>query len=243
MKLANNIARWIRKEVKKAGAKGVVLGVSGGIDSACVAILSKIALGRNVLGLVLPCQSDPKDERLAMLLAKKFHIKIEKVALDSVFKEFRNILPRARGLSLANIKPRLRMISLYYFASKMNYLVAGSGNKSELTIGYFTKYGDGGVDILPIGGLLKTQVRELAKELNIHQEIIDRPPTAGLWQGQTDESEMGITYENLDRAILAIKSANYKKFTSSQIISKVKNMIKCSQHKRDYIPTYKIGKR
>jgi len=239
LSLSNSISKWIKEEVAKANAKGLVVGISGGIDSACVALLCKKALGKNVLGLILPCQSDSRDERIARLLAKKFNIKLKKITLDSALKEFKSILPKGRGLSLANIKPRMRMIVLYYFASKMNYLVAGSGNKSELTIGYFTKYGDGGVDILPIGGLLKTEVRELAKELGVPKEIIDRPPTAGLWQGQTDESEMGITYNNLDRAILAIESGNQKRIASPQITAKVKNMIRYSQHKRDPIPVYK----
>ncbi|MDD5291937.1 MAG: NAD(+) synthase, partial [Candidatus Omnitrophica bacterium] len=120
----------------------------------------------------------------------------------------------------------------------MNYLVAGSGNKSELTVGYFTKYGDGGVDILPLGGLLKTQVRRLAKELGIPREIIDRVPTAGLWQGQSDESELGITYENLDKAILAIESGRTSNFFSKEIVSKIKKRNKLSQHKLLSIPIY-----
>lgn len=243
MSLADNISKWIKAQVKEANARGVVVGMSGGLDSSCVAVLSKKSLGKNVLGLILPCQSDSLDERLARLAAKKFDIRLEKVALDSVYGEFKDILPLAGKLSLANIKPRLRMIALYYFASKMNYLVAGSGNKSELIIGYFTKYGDGGVDILPLGGLLKTEVRELARELDIPQEIIDRVPTAGLWQGQSDELEMGITYENLDKAILAIEKGNAKKFFSQKIIHRVEKLIHASHHKRLPIPLYRKGRR
>lgn len=238
MNLSNRISRWIRQKVKEAKAKGVVVGISGGIDSACVAVLSKKALGKNVLGLILPCESNPQDEKFARLLARKFNIKLKKVSLDSVYKRFRSILPASKKLCSANIKARLRMIVLYYFANKMNYLVTGSGNKSELTVGYFTKYGDGGVDILPLGGLLKTQVRKLAKELGIPQEIIDRVPTAGLWQGQSDESEMGITYENLDKAILAIESGRARNFFSKEIVSKIKNRNKLSQHKLSSIPIY-----
>jgi len=118
------------------------------------------------------------------------------------------------------------MTTLYYLASKNNYLVIGTGNKSELTMGYFTKYGDGGVDLLPLGNLLKTQVRELAKELNVLQEIIDRPPSAGLWHGQTDEDEMGITYAELDRII-----ANDLKGISADKIKMVRNRAKAYSHK------------
>lgn len=242
MSLADKISKWIKKQVEDASAKGVVIGISGGIDSACVAALSKNALGNNVLGLILPCESNPEDERLARLVAYKFGIKLEKVNLDSVYKEFKSVLPPADKMQLANIKPRLRMITLYYFASKMNYLVAGSGNKSELTVGYFTKYGDGGVDILPLGDLLKADVKELAKELGVPQEIMERPPTAGLWHNQTDESEMGITYENLDKAILTIESGKAKGALPEEIISKVKNMKKVSDHKRMPIPIYKKAK-
>ncbi|MDD5618428.1 MAG: NAD+ synthase [Candidatus Omnitrophica bacterium] len=242
MSLSDKISKWIKKQVEDANAKGVVIGISGGIDSACVAALSKNALGNNVLGLILPCESSPEDERLARLVADKFGIKLEKVSLDSIYKEFKSVLPPADKIQLANIKPRLRMITLYYFASKMNYLVAGSGNKSELAVGYFTKYGDGGVDILPLGDLLKADVKELAKELGVPQEIIDRPPTAGLWRNQTDESEMGITYENLDKAILTIESGKDKISFTEEIISKVKNMMKLSDHKRMSVPIYRKAK-
>lgn len=239
MSLSSDIVNWIRERVKEAKAKGVVVGLSGGIDSSCVAVLSKIALGKNVLGLILPCESNPRDEKFARLLAKKFKIKVEKIVLDPIYEKFREILPKANKIAFANLKPRLRMITLYYFANKLNYLVAGCGNKSEITVGYFTKYGDGGVDILPIGGLLKTEVRTLARQLKIPNEIIERGPTAGLWQGQTDELELGVTYENLDRAISSIENGKVNKFYNQKIITKVKNLIDESQHKRLAIPVYK----
>ena len=105
-------------------------------------------------------------------------------------------------LARANLKARLRMVTLYHVANQMKYLVAGSGNRSELTVGYFTKHGDSGVDILPLGNLVKKEVRELARFLKIPPAIIDKPPSAGLWAGQTDEAEMGFSYEALDRYIL-----------------------------------------
>ena len=140
-------------------------------------------------------------------------------------------------MAYANLKPRLRMCALYYFAQKLNYLVAGTGNKSELVVGYFTKYGDGGVDILPLVGLLKTEVRQLAKELKIPREIIEKTPSAGLWHGQTDEGEMGITYEELDRIIVAIGRKKIKGISKAKL-SKVKKMMRGSLHKRAPIPVF-----
>jgi NAD+ synthase len=109
-----------------------------------------------------------------------------------------SLVPATKILAEANLKPRLRMATLYYFANRLHYLVVGSGNKCELGIGYFSKYGDGGVDILPLGNMVKRQVREMACHLGIPEEVIDKPPSAGLWEGQTDEQEMGLTYDQLD---------------------------------------------
>ena len=119
------------------------------------------------------------------------------------------------------------MVTLYYFANKLNYLVIGTGNKSELTVGYFTKYGDGGVDILPLGNLLKSQVKELAEFLGIPQKIIQKPPSGGLWEGQTDEGEMGISYNQLDEYLKTGKSDNL------EVEEKVKNKIILNKHKRN----------
>jgi NAD+ synthase len=131
-------------------------------------------------------------------------------------------------LAIANLKPRLRMLTLYYFANKLNYLVVGTGNKSELTMGYFTKYGDGGVDILPLGDLLKSEVKQLAVELNVPHEIINKAPSAGLWAGQTDEGEMGITYAELDK-ILSGDLAGIGK-NKIELVNKRKTQ---SHHKRN----------
>jgi NAD+ synthase len=141
------------------------------------------------------------------------------------------IFPKARKLVQANLKPRLRMITLYYFANKLNYLVCGTGNKTELSVGYFTKYGDGGVDLLPIGDLLKRQVRQLARELKVPEYIITKAPTAGLWPGQTDEGEMGITYPELDDILERIEKKR-RQVIAKKKLEKVKKMIKCSEHKR-----------
>jgi len=148
-----------------------------------------------------------------------------------------DIYSEGSDIAKANLKPRLRMTALYYFANTLDYLVAGTGNKSELCVGYFTKYGDGGVDILPLGGLLKTEVRKLAKDLEIPKEIIDRSPSAGLWHNQTDEADMGITYEELDKNIKLLEKKQIES-TEEREILKVKRMIKDSQHKRLKVPIF-----
>jgi len=242
LNLSRDIADWIKKQVDGAKAKGIVVGLSGGVDSACVAALSKMAVGDNVLGLTLSCQSSSQDAKLARLVADKFKIKVENVCLDSVYEKFIEILLESNKLAQANLKPRLRMITLYYFANKLNYLVAGTGNKSEAMVGYFTKYGDGGVDMLPLADLLKTEVRALAKELGVPKEVIERVPTAGLWENQTDEGELGMSYEELDKAILAIESGKADSYPNKEIISKINKLMQASEHKRQPIVIYKKGK-
>ncbi len=128
------------------------------------------------------------------------------------------------GRLTPNLKARLRMLTLYYFASRLKYVVAGSSNRSELSLGYFTKYGDGGADILPLGNIVKGQVRELASFLVIPREIIDKPPSAGLWPGQTDESELGLSYEELDHYLITGEA-------SSELREKIESMIAAAKHK------------
>jgi NAD+ synthase len=233
--MKKNIIAWIKKQVKDAGAKGIVMGLSGGIDSAVVCALAKEAVGKkNVLCLLLPCHSHIQDAKDARLVAKKLGVKIESVDLTKVYDQFLKVLPVALNLAKANLRPRLRMATLYYFANKLNYLVAGTGNKSEIMAGYFTKYGDGGVDILPIADLLKRDVRKLAGELNIPKSIITKAPTAGLWPGQTDEGEMGITYDLLDDILYRFEH-NKPQQAAKEKIEKVRRMVLRSKHKR-YMP-------
>jgi len=197
--VSKKIEDFIAKKVKGAKAGGVVLGLSGGLDSAVVAALSARALGpEKVLALIMPSPvNSPHDIEDAKALANKLGIYTKTIPLKTIlaaFDEHLNLDKKAQG----NLMARIRMSLIYYYANKMNYLVAGTGNKSEISLGYYTKYGDGGCDFLPIGDLLKTEVRELAKSLEIPKRIIEKPPSAGLWAGQTDENELGITYKELD---------------------------------------------
>ena len=207
----------MRQLLHTSGGRGFIVGLSGGIDSAVVARLAQLAAPGNVLAAILPCHSDPQDERDAMLVAHHFSMTTARIDLSASYDALVADVQAALGtlpepmrattpadplrgrVPLANIKPRLRMSTLYFFANTVNYLVAGTGNRSELSIGYFSKYGDGGVDLLPIGRLVKSEVRALARELNVPATIIERTPSAGLWLGQTDEDEMGFTYAELER--------------------------------------------
>lgn len=232
MSSSDTISTWIKKQVRLANKKGIIVGLSGGIDSSLVAVLAKKALGDNVLGLILPCKSMPFDQQLALRLARKFKIKTICIDLSGVFDLLSNVYPKATSIAKANLKARLRMATLYYLANSLDYLVAGTGNKSELMIGYFTKYGDGGCDILPIGSLLKSEVRIQAKKLGIPSEIITRAPTAGLWVGQTDESEIGMSYESLDSCLRAMEQRKNNCKINKDMLKRIKLMIKNSEHKR-----------
>jgi len=230
--LSKRLSNWIENKVTEAKAKGVVLGLSGGIDSAVVAILCKKVFPKNTLALVMSCHSINKDIEDALEFAKKFSISCKIIDLSEIYDSLISLLETKEKntkfkLVEANIKPRLRMITLYYFANKLNYLVIGTGNKSELMVGYFTKYGDGGVDILPLGNLLKSQIKELAEYLEIPQKIIQKPPSAGLWEGQTDEGEMGISYDQLDKYIKTGQLNN------QGVEEKIQKKIILSKHKRN----------
>ena len=240
MELAEQISAWIAERVREAKAEGIVLGLSGGVDSSLTAALAKKALGDKVLGLLMPCHSDPTDLEHARLVADKFGIETEYVDLGPVFDSLVASLPGGSDLAVANLKPRLRMATLYYFANSRNYLVAGTGNKSELSVGYFTKYGDGGADLLPLGDLLKSPVREMARELDVPAEILGKPPSGGLWPGQTDEGEMGITYDELDRIIKALEKGDTRGCDEATL-ERVKAMMTASEHKRLPIPICRIG--
>ncbi|MGO1580722.1 MAG: NAD(+) synthase [Peptoniphilaceae bacterium] len=229
----DHIVKWIRKQVEGAGAKGVILGLSGGIDSAVVAALAKKAFPETTLGLIMPCESSEEDEADARLVADSIKLNIKKVDLTNTFKTLlKDSFYSENIMARSNIKPRLRMTTLYYYGQDLGYLVAGCSNKSEFYTGYFTKYGDSGSDLIPLAEFLKDEVYELAKELGIPEKIINKNPTAGLFENQTDEKEMGFTYKELNSYIRGEK-------VDFNIEEKIKKMHSNSEHKRNYAPIYK----
>ena len=233
--LTEKLVLWIREKVTTGRCRGVILGMSGGIDSSVGAVLCKRAFPQNVLGVIMPCYSIPEDREHALVVASQFSIPTKEVVLDSVFDALSKVLPNdtveadANRVARANLKVRLRMLTLYYFANQLDYMVVGSSNRSELSTGYFTKYGDGGVDILPLGNLVKGEVRDLARYLDIPQEIIDKPPSAGLWQGQTDEADLGFSYEKLDSYLLTGRATD-------DIRIRIEAMMASCKHKRQPPP-------
>ena len=239
----------MRQRLQSAGGAGFVVGLSGGVDSAVVARLAQLAAPGNVIAALLPCHSDPQDEDDAALVVRQFELTTVRVDLGPTYDALisalqpvmanpdylrtRPPLDPVRGrVPLANIKPRLRMTALYFLANTLNYLVAGTGNRSEIAVGYFTKWGDGGVDLLPLGRLTKRQVRAMAEELGVPRTIIDRPPSAGLWAGQKDEEEIGISYAELDRYL-----AEGPPGAAPALAMKIERLARASDHKRELPPT------
>lgn len=203
MEAIEQIEVFIQKQVKKADASGVVIGISGGIDSAVVATLAVRALGKNNVHLVHVPESCNSIDRDAEDLATQLGIEMPFIYLDPLILQFQKHCPDLFGnrVNLGNLKARIRMIMLYGYANEFNLLVIGTTNYTELVLGYFTKFGDGGVDIEPILHLTKTRVRGIAKHIGVPQPIIDKAPSADLWEGQTDEKEMGFTYAEMDDLI------------------------------------------
>lgn len=196
---------WIRERVKESGCQGVVVGESGGKDSAVVTALCVRALGKeNVVGITMPCNSLSTDIEHARLVADAFGIKLIEVNIGSTFTTLKNTIINEHELgelAVANIKPRLRMTTLYAVAQTLNYLVVGTDNLSEMVMGYFTKWGDGGYDFNPLADLTMQEVLELGRELGVPEPILTKAPSAGLWEGQTDEQEMGVTYKAIEEYI------------------------------------------
>jgi NAD+ synthase len=249
-KRPREIAEWLRQQLTISGARGFAVGLSGGIDSAVVARLCQMAAPDNVVGVLMPCHSIDSDTADARAVAEHFGIPTMHVDLapaydrlvEDVGASLRHVPGEWRPAAsapgdtltqrpLANVKARLRMSTLYFVANSLGYLVAGTGNRSELMVGYFTKYGDGGVDVLPIGMLVKREVQNLARELEVPEAIVARPPSAGLWHGQTDEQEMGFTYADLERYEMEGPDA-----VSPALAMRIERLIRASEHKRSLPP-------
>jgi len=244
------VEKFLSEKLRKAGAEGYVLGVSGGIDSAVVLRLCARAVGKEkVLALLMPEKDSPKedfDDSVELCRAEGVEHKV--VDITPVLDGFRKALGGSVGRGpLANIKARARMVVLYHFANSRRCLVVGTSNKSETLVGYFTKFGDGGADLLPIGDLYKTEVRRLAREMDLPERIIRKAPSAGLWKGQTDEGEMGITYERLDAILLGIElglgedEIAERADTTKAEVRKIAQRVRLSSHKRKFQPAAKIG--
>jgi len=243
--IISEIQEWIKDYVNSAQIEVVVVGISGGIDSAVTTALCVKALGKNnVVGLGLPCSSNPQELKDAKKLAENLGIRFIIFDLEDIFNEFMKksiSIIESNKLATANLKPRLRMMTIYFIGQSLGKsIVAGTSNRTEIAIGYFTKYGDGGVDIEPIGGLYKCEVREIAKLLEIPNEIIVKPPSAGLWEGQTDEDEIGLTYEVLDEVIFRIDNNLPLTDLNQENVKKVKDMMKSAQHKLIMPPIFQI---
>jgi len=235
-KLVLDIQNWIRNYVKSANAENIIVGLSGGIDSAVTAALCTKALGnKNVFGLGLPCGSISQDLEDAKIVAKSLEIDFAILDLNPVHEKFLNIIGpnyKRNHLANANLKPRLRMTALYFYGqTKGKSLIAGTSNRAELAIGYFTKYGDGATDFEPMASLYKQEVRKLSKILSIPKRIITKPPSAGLWAGQTDEGEIGLTYDIIDEILYRIDYNMNFDGLNDEDVQKVRELMGAARHK------------
>ena len=246
------IKDFIKTYVSNAGLDSVVLGLSGGVDSAVVAVLCNEVLGKNKIHCIFfPDTATPEsDKRDQQKLVEQFGLHSEVKDITELVDFFsRQCLVGPDKLALANVKARIRMALLFEYANMTHSLVCGTSNKSELLIGYFTKYGDGGVDFMPLGDVYKTQVWEIARFLDIPLEIISKPPTAGLWKGQTDEKELRLSYDELDQILyglerkMAIDRIIAQVGCSREDVERVKRMRVLSQHKRRSALIPKVGMR
>jgi NAD+ synthase len=242
---ASELALWIRQRVAAAGARGIVVGLSGGLNSAVVVRLCQMAVPGRVIGAVLPCHGDPQDDADAGAVADHFNLPVVHLDLGASYDQLtRDLAPMmaqvpgelrtAAGVPavpLANIKPRLRMTALYFLANSLGYLVAGTGNRSDRMVGSFTKFGDGGVDLLPIGGLMKNDVVDLARDLELPPSIVVKAPGARLASGQTHEEEMGFSYADLEKYLTRGPDG-----VAPALVLRIERLVRSTEHKRTPIP-------
>ena len=249
-RIASHIKSWLVDYLNKSNLNGFVVGVSGGVDSALTASLAA-STGFPTLLLNMPIfQADThikrSDKQIAQLKNEFNNVSGAKIDLSDPFRAFKNQLPSSvqDELSMANARARIRMTTLYAFASSHNYLVAGTGNKVEdFGVGFYTKYGDGGVDISPIADLLKSEVFQLAKHLNVIQEILEAKPTDGLWgDDRSDEDQIGASYDELEWAMQHISSPQTHLFSERQkeVLIIYSQLNKANKHKMLPIPVCDI---
>lgn len=233
-KYIDYLVNWLQKQVTNAHAKGLIVGVSGGVDSAVVANLIKRAFPNDSLGLIMPCHSKDEDVEHGMIVVNDCNLDYHLISLDASFEQLmadiedKIDISSSFTLARANTKARLRMTTLYAIAQNHGYLVCGTDNACEWYTGYFTKYGDGGVDIAPLVQLTKSQVYELAHLLNVDEKIINKPPSAGLIGNQSDEEEMQVTYKELEDYLSGKK-------ISIKAKERIEYLHKVSEHKRNIV--------
>jgi NAD+ synthase len=247
------VISFICNVVEKAKVDGVVLGLSGGLDSAVTAALCVEALGRDrVMLLLLPDEevTPTKDSEDAQNLARRLNARFRMIEINPIYTAYTNINPihdEEEKIACGNLRARIRMNLLYYYGNARNLLVVGTGDKSEILIGYFTKWGDGASDLRPIGNLYKTQVRSLAVHLGLPEEIVSKPSSPGLLKGQLAEKEIGMKYNLLDLILLGVVDLKMKREKIARelnipvtFVDKVRSMVKKSKHKRKSIPSAPI---
>ncbi|UOQ42821.1 NAD(+) synthase [Halobacillus salinarum] len=208
-KQVEQLTKWLQSKVKEAGADGALVGVSGGIDSAVVSFLIKRAFPEQSLGVLMPINKKVEDQSDALAVVEKAGLDYIGIELTKPYKETFSAVKDSlveKGdwndsksqLGGANLQARLRMSTLYTVANNYNYLVIGTDNAAEDYTGYFTKYGDGGVDLVPLIHMRKEQVRQMGEALGIPDSVLHKQPSAELWEGQSDEEELGLSYDTID---------------------------------------------
>jgi len=249
------IIEFIREYVEGGGLKCGVVGLSGGVDSSVTASLAVKSLGsENVIGLIMPGKPTPREDlEDAKWLAEELGIRYRIIDVEVIRSAYRSAIPdydEGHRIANGNLLSRIRMTLLYYYANKNGCAVIGTGDKSELLIGYFTKYGDGGVDILPIGDLYKTQVRAMARRLGLPEKIAGKPSSPRLWEDQMAEAELGARYEDIDLALYALIDLrmNIDETVSATglprgFVERIWNMVLRSEHKRRPPPIPRISAR
>ncbi|QSX01063.1 NAD+ synthase [Haloterrigena alkaliphila] len=242
-----HITAFIRDQVDAAGTGGAVLGLSGGIDSTLVASLATEALGpENVYGLVLPARvSSEGNMSDAERVAQDLEMSYDVIEVEPIVDALLSAYPEAEGdhVAVGNARARVRGVLNYLVANHESRMVLGTGNRSEAAVGYFTKYGDGAVDCHPIGNLYKAQVRQLARHVGVPEDLAAKTATAGLWADQTDEDEMGVSYETLDSILathvdgpLSVAATARLLEIDEETVEKVRGMYEGSAHKRQVPP-------